>query len=55
MDESVDMSESEFRNLLKSMFTDIPSYHLNSIVRLVRLDGKKRRIDIISDRLGGFI
>jgi len=36
LDESIDMSEGEFRDLLKAMFKDVPSYHLATVVRLVK-------------------
>ena len=36
LNEEVDMHEGEFRDLLKKMFSDIPSYHINTIVRLVK-------------------
>jgi hypothetical protein len=49
------MSESEFRDLLKNIFSDVPSYHLNTVVRLIKKGNKKGRIEIISERLGGLI
>jgi hypothetical protein len=55
LDESIEMSEGEFRDLLKSMFSDVPSYHLNTVVRLVRQGDKKKRLDVLSKRLGGIM
>ena len=36
LDETIEMSESEFRSLLKSMFSDVPSYHISAVARVVR-------------------
>ena len=49
------MAEGEFRDLLKKMFSDVPSFHINTIVRLVKSKGKTGRIDLISQRVGGII
>jgi hypothetical protein len=55
LNEEVEMHEGEFRDLLKKMFSDIPSYHINTIVRLVKSGGKKNRMAVIADRVGGII
>ena len=55
LNEEVEMHEGEFRDLLKKMFSDIPSYHINTIVRLVKSGGKKNRMTVINDRVGGII
>ena len=55
LDETIEMSESEFRELLKSMFAEVPSYHLNTVVRLVRQANKPKRMDVLTKRLGGII
>ena len=49
LNEEVEMSEGEFRNLLKSIFKSakLPSYHINTIVRQVRTEGRKGRIQVI--------
>jgi hypothetical protein len=36
LNEEVQMSESEFRDLLKNLFSEVPSYHLSTVVRIVR-------------------
>ena len=54
LNNEVEMAEGEFRDLLRTLFPDIPSSHINTIVRKVRSKGKKRRSDIVLDRLGGF-
>lgn len=36
LNESVDMSEHEFRLLLTKVFENVPSYHIKSIVRSVK-------------------
>ena len=55
LDQTVEMSEGEFRDLLKVMFADVPSYHLNTVVRLVKQGKKKKRLNVLSDRLGGIM
>ena len=55
LNEEVEMHEGEFRDLLKKMFSDIPSYHINTIVRLVKSGGKKNRMAVIAERVGGVI
>ena len=55
LDEAVEMSEYDFRTLLKSMFPDVPNYHIQTIIRLVKSGGKKKRIEVLADRVGGFI
>ena len=49
------MGEGEFRSLLKSLFPDVPSYHVRTVVRLVKQEGKKGRFQTITERLGGVI
>jgi hypothetical protein len=46
--EKVEMSESEFRNLMVDVFDNVPSYHLKSIVRGVKKGGKKGRFEKLS-------
>ena len=55
LDSNIEMAEGEFRDLLKSMFSDVPSYHINTVVRLVRQGNKRKRIEVISERLGGIV
>ena len=38
LNERVEMSEPEFRQLMRHVFDGVPAYHLNQIVRLVRQD-----------------
>jgi len=30
------MNEGDFRTLMRSLFPDIPSYHINTVVRFVK-------------------
>lgn len=55
LDDGIEMSEKEFRDLMKSMFSDVPSYHLASVVRLVRQGDKKKRLTVLSERLEGIV
>lgn len=53
LNEQVEMSEGEFRDLLKGLFPEVPSYHLKAVARIVSSKGRKTRMSIISERLGG--
>lgn len=55
LDESIDMSEGEFRDLLKNMFSDVPSYHISTVVRLVKRGDKKSRLNELSEKVGGIM
>ena len=55
LNQEVEMNESDFRVLLKNLFSDIPSYHINIIVRHVKQGNKKKKIQILSERLGGIM
>ena len=57
LNNEIEMSEGEFRSLLQALFAgnNVPSYHLKTVVRMVRSNGKKRRADIVAARLGGII
>ena len=55
LNEEVEMGEKDFRNLLKTLFPDVPSYHLRTIARMIRQGGRKYRTDVISERVGGFL
>lgn len=39
LNDQVEMSEGEFRNLLKALFPDVPSYHASAMARIVRAGG----------------
>jgi len=43
LNSQVEMGEAEFRSLMKSVFPQVPSYHLAAVVRIVRKDGKESR------------
>lgn len=53
LNDQVEMGEGEFRELMKTTFSEIPSYHINAIVRIVRQGKKRKRVDILADRVGG--
>lgn len=55
LNDEVDMLEAEFRDLLKKVFPDVPSSHIHSIVRTVRMKGKKKRFDTLVERVGGIM
>ena len=54
LDASIEMSEGEFRDLLKAMFSEVPSYHIATVVRLVR-QTQRKRLSVLSERLDGII
>ena len=39
LNDQVEMSEGEFRDLLKALFPDVPSYHTSAVTRIVRARG----------------
>ena len=45
---SVDMSDQEFRTLLKSIFPDMPGFHIDALVKLVK---QKERPEKLVDRM----
>lgn len=55
LDESIDMSEKEFKDLLKSMFSDVPSYHISTVVSLVKRGERTTMVERVSKRVGGLI
>ena len=55
LNDEVDMLEGEFRDLLKKLFPDVPSSHINAIVRTVKMKGKKKRFDTLVERVGGLM
>ena len=50
------MGDDDFRSLLKSIFPDMPSYHIDALVKISK---KKERgegsIDRLSKLVGGFM
>ena len=55
LNDQVEMSEGEFRSLLKALFPDMPSYHTSAVARIVRAGGQKSRLREIAGRLGGAV
>ena len=50
------MGDDDFRELLKKLFPELPSYHINDIVKLVKAkERKERQVDRLSRLTGGFI
>ena len=48
LNESVDMSEHEFRLLLTKVFENVPSYHIKSIARSVKKGNKMGEFERLS-------
>ena len=42
------MSEHEFRKMLQSVFENVPTYHIKSIVRSVKQGADKGKFDALS-------
>ena len=55
LNNQIDMSEAELRELLKKVFETAPSYHVNSIARLVKKGNKEGRFERLSRISGGVI
>lgn len=55
LDKQIEMSEMELRDLLKKLFPGLPSYHLTTVTRIVKKDGKESRLERLSRITGGII
>ena len=55
LDNEVEMGEAEFRELLKKLFPQIPTYHIAAVVRIVKKDGKEGRHERMARLLGGMV
>lgn len=52
--EFVEMADDDFRKLLRKLFPDVPSYHIDALIKIARKkDRKERQIDRITSLLGG--
>lgn len=51
----IDMSEAELRELLKKVFETAPSYHINSVARLAKKGKKEGRFERLARITGGVI
>ena len=49
------MSESELREMLKKIFTTVPTYHIKAVARMVKKGSKEGRIEILAKKVGGLI
>ena len=36
LDSQVDMADDDFRNLLKSIFPEMPSYHIEAVIKIAK-------------------
>jgi hypothetical protein len=55
LNNQIEMSEAELRELLKKVFETAPSYHVNAIARLVKKGNKEGRFERLSRISGGVI
>jgi hypothetical protein len=49
------MREIDFRNMLKSVFPDVPAHQINALVRHVKSKGKESKMDVLQKKLGGIL
>ena len=50
------MGDEDFRNLLKQIFKDMPSYHIDALVRITKKGQRKQpTIERLSNMLGGIM
>jgi len=47
LNEKVEMSEHEFRVMMKYVFDGVPSYHMNQIVRAVKQNSKPGKMELL--------
>lgn len=55
LDNQIDMSENDLRELLKKLFPLLPSYHINTVTRMVKKGTKEGKMERISRVSGGLI
>jgi hypothetical protein len=55
LNSKVEMTEHELRSLMKDLFPDVPSYHINAVTRLAKQDGKESRLEGLLRRSGGIV
>ena len=56
LESQVEMGDDDFRNLLKSIFKDMPSYHIDALVRIAKKDQRgEGSIDRLSKLVGGLM
>ena len=55
LNQQVEMSEIELRELLKKIFDTAPSYHVNAVARQVKKGGKESRFERLSRITGGLV
>ena len=48
LNESVEMSDHDFRVMLKDIFDSVPTYHINQIVKVVKKGNKEYRFERLS-------
>lgn len=55
LDQQVDMTESELRDMLKKIFTTVPTYHIKAVARMVKKGSREGRIEVLAKKVGGLI
>lgn len=55
LDAAVDMGEAEFRDLLRKLLPNLPSYHISQVTRIVRKGKSVGKMERIAKLTGGLI
>lgn len=55
LNNQIEMSEADLRELLKKVFETAPSYHVNAIARLVKKGKNEGRLERLSRLSGGLM
>lgn len=49
------MSEFELRELLKKVFTTVPTYHIQAVTRLIKKGEGVGKMDRLASKVGGLM
>ena len=53
---NIDMGDEEFRDLLKALFPNMPSYHIDALVSIAKKpERRQNNIERLSKMLGGIM
>lgn len=55
LDSQVEMSEFELRELLKKVFTTVPTYHIQAVTRLIKKGEGVGKMDRLASKVGGLM
>lgn len=56
LESAVEMADDDFRDLLKSIFPEMPSYHIDGLIKIAKKGQRKQNnVDRISKLVGGIM